>query len=362
MGDQHWYTISNLASVPSPQLVIYTDRVKYNIQKAVEMVGDPSRLRPHIKTNKIREVVKMMMDAGIHKFKFATFEEGYLLGEEKAPDALMAYQPVGPRIYQLINLIKKFPETQFTCLIDHTDTAIKLDKIFTEEGLSLSVYIDLNVGMNRTGIRDGAFELFQLCAESHSINPIGLHAYDGHIRDTSFDERKQNCDQAFKFVQSLQDKIVMEGYPKPIIIVGGSPSFSVHAYRPDIECSPGTFVFWDKGYSEICAEQPFVPAALVITRVISVPISGKACIDMGHKSIASENDISRRAIFMDNPEIKLISQSEEHGIVEVNEDVIPGQAYYVLPYHICPTVNLYTLSYTVENGVASSGWSIVAKH
>jgi len=63
MSDQHWYSISNIETVPSPQLVIYADRVLHNIQKAVEMIGDPSRLRPHIKTNKCREVVKMMMDA-----------------------------------------------------------------------------------------------------------------------------------------------------------------------------------------------------------------------------------------------------------------------------------------------------------
>lgn len=362
MSDQHWYSISNIETVPSPQLVIYTDRVLHNIQKAVEMIGDPSRLRPHIKTNKCREVVKMMMDAGIRKFKFATFEEGFLLGEENAPDALMAYQPVGPRIYQLIELVKKFPDTQFSCLVDNLEVAKIINDAFASEGCRIAVYIDLNVGMNRTGINEGAFELYKLCTALASLDPVGLHAYDGHIRDISFEVRKQKCNEAFKNVEILRDKMIKEGYPKPIVIVGGSPSFSVHASKPDVECSPGTFVFWDKGYSEICAEQPFIPAALVVTRVVSVPAKGKACLDLGHKSIAAENDITRRAIFLNKPAVKLLSQSEEHGIIEVGEEVKPGHVLYVLPYHICPTVNLFTMSYTVNRGIASSGWSIVAKH
>ena len=356
------YTISNINDVPSPHLVIYPDKVKYNIQKAVEMVGDPARLRPHIKTNKTSEVVRVMLSSGITKFKFATYEEGFLLGEEKVPDALMAYQPVGPRIHQLIKLIRKFPSTTFSCLVDHPEVAKQMNDAFADEGIIVPVYLDLNVGMNRTGISEGAFELYKLCKELKSIVPVGLHAYDGHIRDKSFEDRKQKCDEAFKQVDALRNQIIKSGYPKPIIIIGGSPSFSVHASRPDVECSPGTFVFWDKGYSEICAEQPFVPAALVIARVISVPAKGKACLDMGHKSIAAENDIARRATFLNDTEVALLSQSEEHGIIDVKEDVKPGDVYYVLPYHICPTVNLYTHSYNVENGVASPGWSIVAKH
>lgn len=360
MSEQPWYTISNIDEVPSPQLVIYTDRVQYNINKAVEMVGDASRLRPHIKTNKTREVVRMMLQAGITKFKFATKEEGWLLGDENAPDALMAYQPVGPRIHQLIKLIHDFPNTRFSCLVDHPESAQKMNDAFAAAGIIVPVYLDLNVGMNRTGVSEGAFELYQFCAQLKNINPVGIHAYDGHIRDLSFEDRKAKCDQAFLQVDALRQQLIAAGYPKPIIIAGGSPSFSVHAQRDDVECSPGTFVFWDKGYADICKEQPFIPAALVITRVISIP--SNACVDMGHKSIAAENDIARRATFLNASDVTLLSQSEEHGIIETTAAVKPGDVFYVLPYHICPTVNLYTLCYTVKNGIATEGWSIVAKH
>ena len=68
----HWYEIANIATIDSPALVIYQERVHENIQLMKQMVNnDVARLRPHVKTNKIAEVCKMMMDAGIYKFKCA---------------------------------------------------------------------------------------------------------------------------------------------------------------------------------------------------------------------------------------------------------------------------------------------------
>jgi D-serine deaminase-like pyridoxal phosphate-dependent protein len=165
-------------------------------------------------------------------------------------------------------------------------------------------------------------------------------------------------------VELLAKRITNAGLDAPIIIAGGSPSFSIHAKRTGVECSPGTFVFWDKGYGDICEEQLFEPAALVITRVISVPSEGKVCLDLGHKAIAAENDISRRAFFLNAPDLKLVSQSEEHGLAEIPSgyDFKPGDLLYVLPYHICPTVNLYQQMITVEGYRAKEAWLIKAKH
>lgn len=361
---KRWYEIDNVEDIPSPQIVVYPEIVRANIQKAVDMVGDVRRLRPHIKTNKTSEVVRLMLDAGISKFKFATAEEGRMLGEEKAPDALMAYQPVGPRLTQLKELILEFPDTNYSCLVDHPAVAQQLSDEFQKMERRLDVFIDLNVGMNRTGISGGSFDLYTLCCTLPGLNVRGLHAYDGHIRDVDFDTRKQRCDEAFNIVEMLLKRIINAGLDQPQIVVGGSPSFSVHSKRANVECSPGTFVFWDKGYGDICQEQHFEPAALVIARVISVPAEGRICLDLGHKAIAAENDISRRAFFLNAPDLKLISQSEEHGLAEAptGYDFKPGDLLYVLPYHICPTVNLYQHMITVENHRAKHSWFIRAKH
>lgn len=360
-----WYSIENPDEVPSPQLIIFPERVRFNIRAAVEMVGDPLRLRPHIKTNKTPEVVQLMLDAGIRKFKFATIEEGALLGAVKAPDALMAYQPAGPRMQQFIDLIQQFPDTAFACLVDDEQVAWSLQDAAQKAGRVIPVYIDLNVGMNRTGIQPvKAFSLYEAIIRMDRLVVKGLHAYDGHIRDLDMEVRRKRCDDAFTQVEAVKQQIVEAGFPAPVVIAGGSPSFSVHAGRTDVECSPGTFVYWDKGYGDICREQPFVHAALVVARVLSVPESGKATLDMGHKAIAAENDITRRVSFLNAPEVQLISQSEEHGVVELpaGMGVKPGDVLYALPYHVCPTVNLYSRVYIVENHQARSGWSVAARH
>lgn len=359
-----WYEIRNVDDVPSPQLVVFPQRVARNIASAVAMAGDVERLRPHVKTNKTAEVVRMMMDAGITKFKFATFEEGEMLAGEHVADALMAYQPVGPRVAQLAELVRTYPGTRFSCLVDNETAARKLNTEFGRLGLEIDVYLDLDVGMHRTGISAGAFDLYTLCCTLPSLRMRGIHAYDGHLRHPDISERERQCNQAFTIVEALAKRIVNAGLDQPGIIVGGSPSFPVHAKREAVECSPGTFVFWDRGYGEICAEQPFEPAALVVTRVISLPEAGRATIDMGHKAIAAENDISRRAFFPDMQGVELIAQSEEHGVLALPEglNLQVGDVLYVLPYHICPTVNLYQKIITVTDGMASDSWSVLARH
>src|SRR6187397_3133070 len=147
-----WYTIKNINELDSPALVVFPDRIKYNIQLAIEMIGDVSRLRPHIKTNKSREAAQLMLEAGIEKFKCATIAEAEMLAQCNAPDVLLAYQPLGPKLNRFISLIKKYPSTKFSCLTDNIAAANEQALAFSTENITVPVYFDLNVGMNRTGI------------------------------------------------------------------------------------------------------------------------------------------------------------------------------------------------------------------
>jgi D-threonine aldolase len=195
------------------------------------------------------------------------------------------------------------------------------------------------------------------------IYPVGLHAYDGHIRDKDFDLRRKKCDEAFGLVQTLKNKLLQKGYDEPVIVVGGSPTFSIHCKRPGVECSPGTFIFWDKGYSDLCPEQSFVPAAILLTRVISLPDPTKICLDLGHKSVAAENELSRRVFFINAPDLKPIGQSEEHLVTEAGQDhpYKIGDLLYGIPMHVCPSVALYERAACVENNRVTGEWKIIAR-
>lgn len=364
MTQNNWFLINNVDKLDTPALVIYPERVKHNIALAKEIIGDVSRLRPHAKTHKCKEAALLMIDAGINKFKCATIAEAEMLGMSKAADVLLAYQPVGPKLERFIKLIKTYPDTKYSCLIDNTDAVKHISEIALKSSLQIPVYIDLNVGQNRTGIiPEKALQLYIDCQDLKGIKILGLHAYDGHLHDADLAVRTQKCNEAFEPVIRLQQDIQKRGYPKLVIIAGGSPTFPIHAQREKIECSPGTFVYWDRGYSLACAEQPFLPAAVVVSRVISLPDETKICMDIGHKSVAAENEIGKRIYFLNAPELKPIGQSEEHLVLETGEghQYKVGDVLYGLPYHVCPTIALYERAITIENNAISGEWKNIAR-
>jgi len=360
-----WYAIKNIDTIDSPSLIIYEDRVIENIRILTSMIDDVKRLRPHVKTHKSKEAALLMMDAGIGKFKCATIAEAEMLAMINAPDVLFAYQPIGPRLERFIALIKGYRDTTFSCLVDNYGSANNIAETAFKNNLEIPVYIDLNVGMNRTGIAPGieAIKLYIECIRLKGIKPIGLHAYDGHIRMKDFEQRSKECYEVFKLVEDIQKELIDKGFPKPIIIAGGTPTFPVYAKIKNVECSPGTFIFWDAGYERICPEQPFHAAALVISRIISLPGKNTLCLDLGHKSIAAEKELPDRVRFLNAPDLKFSGHSEEHLVAEapVGHSYKIGDTLYGLPVHICPTVALYERASIIRNHEVAGEWRIMAR-
>jgi len=362
MHDPAWYTIKEADQIDSPALCIYEDRVRENIRRLLETVP-ADRVRPHVKTNKTAEVCQLMMDAGIDKFKCATIAEAEMLGMIRAKDVLLAFPVVGPRISRFLHLIKKYPDTHYSCLIDAVEGAQAISGVFEKEHRIADAFIDLNVGMNRTGISTPqALGLYESVRNLKGIRITGLHAYDGHIHDRDFQVRKEKCLAASHDVPALKKAIeFLTGY-SITLVAGGSPSYLIHAQQGDRECSPGTFIFWDKGYSDGLPDQPFEYAALLLCRVISIPVPGTICVDLGHKSVAAENP-QPRVFFLNAPGAIPTAQSEEHLILTVtdtaNYDI--GQVLYGAPQHICPSVALYDKARVIENHRVTEIWDVIAR-
>jgi D-serine deaminase-like pyridoxal phosphate-dependent protein len=360
----NWYELHNINTVDSPALLVYPERMRDNILAVKAAVKDVQRLRPHVKTSKITEAAALMIEEGIHKFKCATIAEAEMLGLAGAKDVLLAYQPVGPKIGRLLELTEQYPDTKYSCLVDNAASAVAIAAQFAIAQKVLPVYLDLNVGMYRTGIVPGlgALALYQELANLPGISPVGLHAYDGHLHDVDFAARKEKCDAAYAPVEALAQMITDLGLPAPRIVAGGSPTFPIHAERQGVECSPGTFIFWDWGYQQHLPDQQFDYAAVLVTRVVSIINGELLCLDLGHKSVAAENP-QPRVVFLNAPEASPLSQSEEHLVVKVADTTqYPvGTVFYGVPYHICPTVALYERVGVVENNTCIAQWKVVAR-
>ena len=357
-----WYTINNLDNTDTPALVLYKERIQQNIHRALSLIKNPDHLRPHVKTNKIAEVCRMMMDAGIRKFKCATIAEAEMLGMIEAKDVLLAYQPVGPKASRLLDLQLHYPATQFSCLVDNIDSAKNLSGLFAEAGAKIRVFVDLNTGMNRTGIRPTeAEDLLESLKALPSLFIAGVHAYDGHLTEPNVALRNEQCETAFSGVNAFLEYFEQRMGRPAIVVAGGSATFPMHLKR-NVECSPGTFVFWDWGYSQQYPDQPFDFAALVLTRVISIVSDTLITTDLGYKSVASENPLPR-VHFLNAPQAKPLSQSEEHLSLQVPDSSCfqIGDVLYGVPVHICPTVALYEQSLVVENRQIKDSWRVIAR-
>ncbi len=359
-----WYCIDNECDVSSPALLVYPDRIENNIKKMISVVKDPEMLRPHVKTHKMPEIVRMQMKQGIRKFKCATIAEAEMTAECGADDILLAYQPVGPGIKRFFMLKKKFPHSRISCIADCENIIRHLSENAVISNTQTSVWLDINNGMNRTGVAPGnsASELFKLIAGLPMLNAEGLHVYDGHIHEKDLSLREKACNDAFLPVLSLISSLTGDGKLKLKVVAGGTPTFPIHARRSGVETSPGTALLWDYGYSSSFHDMNFLHAAVLLVRIISKPADNMICIDLGHKAVASEMPQPR--IFI--PEFgnyEIISHNEEHMVIRTTEaeKIKVGDILYCIPYHICPTVDRFDKVSVVRNTSVNEQWNVEAR-
>src|SRR5262245_42279155 len=269
------YEIHDCSELLSPSLLVYRDLVRDNLQRMIAVARGARRLRPHVKTHKMAAVVKMAGDMGIHKHKCATIAETEMVAAAGGSDALLAYPLVGPNVRRFARLIRGYPTTIFRAIVDNPDSARALSQAAAGLEKPVPVLVDLEIGMGRTGIDpgDAAAELYGLVATLPNLMLDGLHAYDGQIHDTNLDERRKAVRSGQEKVLSLRDRLMRQGLPVQRIVIGGTPSFPIHAELelPGLEISPGTIVLQDHGYASTYPDLPFVPAALRLTRLVTHP-------------------------------------------------------------------------------------------
>jgi len=363
-SEQNWYAVDNVGEIASPGLLIYPDRVEENLRRIVSIAGGTDRLRPHIKTHKMPAIMELQLRLGISKFKCATIAEAEMAAQSGARDVLLAYQLVGPNVARWVRLLKTFPQTNFTTIADDDGVLNNLSRAAAEAQLTFEVLLDIDVGQHRCGIAPGkqALELYRSLSKLPGLRAGGIHAYDGHLHDSDAAQRKRACESAFAPVWEIVKQLRKSGADVPQIVAGGTPTFPFHAQNPQVECSPGTCVLWDHSYTTKLPDVDFLPAALVLTRVISKPDGRRLCLDLGHKAIASENP-HPRVYFLNLPDAVGVSHSEEHLVVESDRaaELAVGDVLYGVPWHICPTVALHSSATLVRNRKTDGVWKTTAR-
>lgn len=362
------YVVHDTSTVYSPALLFYLEHIRHNIARCLDLAGSPAHLRPHCKTHKTREIIRMLLEAGVEKHKVATLAEAEMVASCGVRDILIAYPMVGPNQRRLLQLASKFPQASFSVLVDAIDPAIALANLCHERGTSVGVWLDIDLGQHRTGIAAGpeASELYMRLCELEGLEVRGLHLYDGHNHQSDPQDRRAAVQRQLEPVLAMCEDLRRRGSAVPALVAGGTPTFPIWASLDlaGLECSPGTCILHDSGYGGRFPDlADFRPAALLLTRVISRPTPNRVTFDLGYKAVASDPPAGNRCQLIGIGPYEAVLQNEEHLVIETKEppDLRPGDEVLAVPTHICPTCNLHQHAYVVESGNIVDRWQIVGR-
>jgi D-threonine aldolase len=360
------YALRDATELLSPGLLIYRGLVRQNLETMIAIARGAERLRPHVKTHKMAEIVRLAESMGIRKHKSATLAEAEMVAAAGGTDVLLAYPLIGPNLKRFANLVRGYRSTTFRATVDAPESARALSDVLAGLGRPVPVLLDLEIGMGRTGIEPGeaAAELYAQVDRLPNLVADGLHAYDGQIHDTDVAERRKDTQAGMERALALRERLVKRGLDVPRLVLGGTPTFPIHADLdvPGVECSPGTIVLHDYGYSTRYPDLPFTPAALLLTRVISRPRPGRLCLDLGHKAVAAD-PAGPRARLLDIDDARPVMHSEEHLVIETADAArFPvGTPLLAIPTHICPTVALHRRVDVIDEGELVARWEVTAR-
>jgi D-serine deaminase-like pyridoxal phosphate-dependent protein len=356
--DLNDYRIRDAEEVATPALAIYPEFVDANIQTTLRLAGgDAGRLRPHVKTAKLAYIMRRWTAHGITHFKCSTSLELLTVCEAGAADALLAYPLVGAGARRVREIADQFAGVSISALVE------SVEQVAAWRDSRVGLFIDVNPGMDRTGIeQDATAEIIRLARAIEAIGqPFrGLHYYDGHLAKYAMAERTLVAHRGYDRLMEIISALDEAGVKIAEVITAGTPAFpctlSYRGFKDAAfthRASPGTVVYCDStSLAQLPAEYGYRPAAVVISTVVSRPSAGRITCDAGHKTVSADAGTPTCGV-LGRSELLPAKPSEEHLPVDVAEGAtVPGlgETLYLVPMHICPTVNNFDHALIVEGG------------
>jgi D-serine deaminase-like pyridoxal phosphate-dependent protein len=364
------YPSVDVAGIPSPAVLVFKPLLEHNLEQMLAIAGSPSRLRPHCKTHKTREIIKLLLERAVQRHKCATLREVAMCIEAGARDIVLAYQLVGPQVEQLVSLAAREPSVRLAALVDCDAAVDWLSRAASAAGVTVGAMVDLDTGLHRTGlpVGEGAMRLYRHVAQSPGLRPAGLHIYDAqNNHHPELADRAEAVERTIAPVLGMAEMLRREGHDVPELLCGGTGTFPCYArYGGPITCSPGTMVFWDAGYASSFPDLDarLAQAAVLLGRVVSRPTPQHVTLDLGTKGIASDPPVGRRGVILGLEDAVTTLHNEEHWVVtsERAGAYHVGDPVFIVPTHICPNTNLYPLLYIIDaRGRVIERWEVVAR-
>jgi D-serine deaminase-like pyridoxal phosphate-dependent protein len=348
------YAIDGVERLLTPALAIYPEIVDSNIAATIRLLGgDANRWRPHLKTAKLGFMMRRIVESGVVQAKVSTTVELAAACASGMKDVLLAYPVVGANAARVREIAAENPQARVSVLVENSA------QVAMWKSSRVGIFIDVNPGMDRTGIeqdRTGAMVDIARAIVDAGLAFRGLHYYDGQYHQPLPEREKlahRGYDRLMEIVAALNEFGVEE------VITSGTPAFPCAAsYAPFRSAkfvhraSPGTVLYSDAtSLTQLPAEWGYQPAAVVVSTVVSHPKANLLTCDAGHKAVSADAGVPT-CMVAGRPDLAPLKPSEEHLPIEVKSGARPdiGEALYLIPRHVCPTVNNFDDALIVMDG------------
>jgi len=340
--------IKSLETIETPALLVDLDAVRRNIDLMNTFLKWKTiKLRPHFKTTKIPEIAQMQIEAGAKGITCATLSEAEVLADAGIDDILIANQVVAPsKIERVATLAGRV--SHLVIAVDSSDNVNELSDACRRAGTSLYVYVELDVGMGRCGVRsyEEGLTVCRVVIGAPNLVFEGIQAYEGHlVTNPDANVRGDGVKQVFLRTGGFKNYLEDNGVTVNEVSGGGTGTYALTG-AGDLytELQAGSYIYMDAKYDKL--ELPFEYGLFILGMVISKR-AGTAILDVGRKSAATDNGYPLPIGFEESD----IMLNEEHCILADPENRLKvGDTVAFIPSHCCTTINLYDIAYGIRDG------------
>lgn len=398
-----------ISAIDSPALLVDGDRLRRNLE-GMQALADSAgvTLRPHAKTHKAIAVARLQQEMGASGLCTAKVSEAdtFLAGGLRG--ILVAYPLVGAKAEALAALAARDPDTLLEGAADSEEGLFDLGRAASRHGVTLGVWLKVDVGLHRAGLApdDPALAaLAQRALATPGLRLRGLLTHAGHVYAAPPEAVPGIGRAEAELLVGAARELERQGTGPLKVGLGSTPTVP-HAARVEgvDEIHPGVYVFGDRQQVRLGAMRSGDLALSVLATVVSRPAPGRWVLDTGSKSLSSDRGAHGtegvrgygvvRALAAHGPAGNgplpfaspapsgpgggsadtgyqsapvLTRLSEEHAVLE-HEGVLPwgpGDRVEILPNHACAVVNLGRALYVTE-GVGEdrrvvAAWPVTAR-
>ena len=349
---QQPYQLRDIETIRTPRLLVFGDRVERNLvrMKSILERSAPNtgytHICAHAKTHKSALILSRMMEAGIDSIK-TTLNEAEMAARCGAGEVFVAYPLLEQDTIWIADLMIRFPETRFFVQIGSMEHALILKEAVKEGNVAWKYFIDVDVGMHRTGIvPKAAYRLYTDILEWDGFEFVGLHGYDGHNHHSDMADRKREAKRSMEILLDVVKTFQRKGVAVERVMAAGSITFQDDlrilyeqlGNNTRLQVSPGNWIYWDSEYDKLLPGS-FEIAAVILAQVIEVWES-RITLNLGHKRWGADRGPVEVFSHLD---LEVVSFNEEHTVLSHSGETHFQIGDYVLivPRHACSTVNLY---------------------